>query len=177
MPKRETQRRKKGAAPPQSTASASRVSQRPSAPTTPRAAYRRAPRPLRVTTLAFFLAQWLLPRLPDFSVTKSGWVDWQWRVGQFALHRPTTSCVRRLTLRSIKVAVFREWRHNRSVPASRRHPSLGPETIERVDQADPNSQLAPVRLGTLHFPQQRRFPCSIPETICRCRHGRAPSSC
>src|SRR3984957_1131907 len=153
MPKRETQRRKKDAAPPQSTASAGRISQRPSTPTTPRAAYRRAPLaslrvfvavaehksftrgadalglttsaasmqvqaleeylrvplfrrdgrqveltslgallrpkveqaltdleraigearadrgsgPLRVTTLAFFLAQWLLPRLPKFT--------------------------------------------------------------------------------------------------------------
>jgi LysR family transcriptional regulator, glycine cleavage system transcriptional activator len=153
MPKRETQRRKKDATPPQSTASAGRVSQRPAAATTPRAAYRRAPLaslrvfvavaehksftrgadalglttsaasmqvqaleeylrvplfrrngrqveltsvgallrpkveqaltdleraidearadrgsgPLRVTTLAFFLAQWLLPRLPNFT--------------------------------------------------------------------------------------------------------------
>jgi LysR family transcriptional regulator, glycine cleavage system transcriptional activator len=152
MPKRETHRRKKDATPPQSTASAGRVSPRSPAPT-PRAAYRRAPLaslrvfvavaehksftrgadalglttsaasmqvqaleeylrvpvfrrngrqveltsvgallqpkveqaladleraidearadrgsgPLRVTTLAFFLAQWLLPRLPNFS--------------------------------------------------------------------------------------------------------------
>src|SRR5437868_14415635 len=43
MPKRETQRRKKDATPPQSTASAGRASQRPPASTTPRAAYRRAP--------------------------------------------------------------------------------------------------------------------------------------
>src|SRR5438477_5646949 len=153
MPKRETQRRKKDATPPQSTASAGRASQRPSASTTPRAAHRRAPLaslrvfvavaehksftrgadalglttsaasmqvqaleeylrvplfrrngrqieltsvavllrpkveqaladleraidearadrgsgPLRITTLAFFLAQWLLPRLPSFT--------------------------------------------------------------------------------------------------------------
>src|ERR1700730_18646438 len=152
MPKREAPRRKKGATPPQSTASAGRVSPRSPAPT-PRAAYRRAPLaslrvfvavaehksftrgadalglttsaasmqvqaleeylriplfrrngrqveltsvgallrpkveqaltdleraidearadrgsgPLRVTTLAFFLAQWLLPRLPGFT--------------------------------------------------------------------------------------------------------------
>src|SRR5437868_9720325 len=43
MPKRETQRRKKDATPPQSTASAGRASQRPPASTTPRAAHRRAP--------------------------------------------------------------------------------------------------------------------------------------
>src|SRR6266702_1884765 len=153
MPTRETHRRKKGATPPRSTASAGRVSQRSPAPTAPRAAYRRAPLaslrvfvavaehksftrgadalglttsaasmqvqaleeylriplfrrngrqveltsvgallrpkveqaladleraidearadrgsgPLRVTTLAFFLAQWLLPRLPNFT--------------------------------------------------------------------------------------------------------------
>lgn len=153
MPTRETPRRKKGATPQQATASAGRVSQRPSVPATPRAAYRRAPLaslrvfvavaehrsftrgadalglttsaasmqvqaledylriplfrrngrqveltsvgavlqpkveqaladleraidearadrgsgPLRVTTLAFFLAQWLLPRLPSFT--------------------------------------------------------------------------------------------------------------
>ena len=153
MPTRETPRRKKGATTPPSTVSASRVSQRSPAATTPRAAYRRAPLaslrvfvavaehksftrgadalglttsaasmqvqaleeylriplfrrngrqveltsvgallrpkveqaltdleraidearadrgsgPLRVTTLAFFLAQWLLPRLPNFT--------------------------------------------------------------------------------------------------------------
>ena len=153
MPTRETPRRKKGATPPRSTASADRFSQRSPARTAPRAAYRRAPLaslrvfdavaehrsftrgadalgittsavsmqvhaleqylrvplfrrngrqveltsvgallrpkveqaladleraidearadrgsgPLRVTTLAFFLAQWLLPRLPNFT--------------------------------------------------------------------------------------------------------------
>src|SRR5438477_12640205 len=158
MPKRETQRRKKDATPPQSTASAGRASQRPSASTTPRAAHRRAPLaslrvfvavaehksftrgadalgvtasaasmqvqaledylrvpllrrngrqveltpqgallrpkveqaladleraidearadrgsgPLRVTTIASYLAQWLLPRLPDFTSHHAG---------------------------------------------------------------------------------------------------------
>src|SRR5205809_1054351 len=84
VPTRETNRRKKAATPPQSPAAAERVPRgallRPKVEQAladreraiDEARADRGSGPLRVTTIASFLAQWLLPRLPDFTSHHAG---------------------------------------------------------------------------------------------------------